>query len=145
MRVKLVAVGRRPPTWAAAAYDEFAGRLPPDLRPALVEIPTGRRDEGTRLLAQVPDDAHLVVLDERGAPWSTRELAGRLDAWRHAARPLVLMIGGPDGLDAACRRRAQEVWSLSRLTLPHMLVRVVVAEQLYRAWTLTVGHPYHRD
>ena len=145
MRVKLVAVGRRPPTWAAAGYDEFASRLPPDLKLELVEIPTGRRDEGARLLAHVPDDAHLVALDERGSQWTTRELAARLENWRRAAKPLALMIGGPDGLDDACRARAQESWSLSRLTLPHMLVRVLVAEQLYRAWSLSVGHPYHRD
>ena len=145
MRVKLVAVGRRPPAWAAAGYDEFVSRLPADLKPELVEIPTGRRDESERLLGQVADNAHLVALDERGTMWSTRDLAARLDAWRVAARPLVFMIGGPDGLDDACRARAQETWSLSRLTLPHMLVRVVLAEQLYRAWSVCVGHPYHRD
>ncbi|MEX0901055.1 MAG: 23S rRNA (pseudouridine(1915)-N(3))-methyltransferase RlmH [Gammaproteobacteria bacterium] len=145
MRIRLVAVGTRMPRWAADAYHEFATRMPAELRVDLVEIPTGKRDEGARILAQIPGDGHVVALDERGSAWTTRELAEQFTAWRESARPLVLIIGGPDGLAADVRDRAAQVWSLSKLTLPHMLVRVVVAEQLYRAWTILSGHPYHRD
>lgn len=145
MRIKLVAVGKRMPRWAADAYDEFATRMPPEMRLDLVEIPTGKRDEGARILAQIPGDAHTVTLDERGTPWTTRELAAQLTEWRDSGRPLALVIGGPDGHTAETRARATQSWSLSNLTLPHMLARVVVAEQLYRAWTILSGHPYHRD
>ena len=145
MRVRLVAVGRRVPEWAAAAYREYTTRLPADLRVELIEIPTGKRDEGARILAQVPAGAHVVALDERGQAWDTRGFASELARWRDAGAPVVLIIGGPDGLTDECRARAAQTWSLSPLTLPHMLVRVVLAEQLYRASTLLAGHPYHRD
>jgi 23S rRNA (pseudouridine1915-N3)-methyltransferase len=145
MRIRLVAVGKRMPQWAADAYLEFATRMPHDLRVELVEIPTGKRDEGARILAHIPADAHAVALDERGSAWTTRELAEQLTAWRASGRPLVFIIGGPDGHAAEVRTRATQSWSLSKLTLPHMLARVVVAEQLYRASTILSGHPYHRD
>ncbi len=145
MRIKLVAVGKRMPRWTADAYREFATRMPPELRVDLVEIPTGKRDEVERILAQIPADAHAVALDERGSAWTTRELAAQLTVWRDSGRPLALIIGGPDGHAAEVRARAAQAWSLSNLTLPHMLARVVVAEQLYRAWTILNGHPYHRD
>ena len=145
MRIKLVAVGKRMPQWAADAYREFATRMPHELRVELVEIPTGKRDEGARILAQIPDDAHAVALDERGHAWTTRELAARLAGWRDSGRPLVFLIGGPDGHLEEVRARATQSWSLSKLTLPHMLARVVLAEQLYRASTIISGHPYHRD
>lgn len=145
MRIRLVAVGKRMPQWAADAYREFVTRMPAELRIELVEIPTGKRDEGNRILAQVPDDAHAVALDERGTAWNTRELATQLTAWRGSGRPLALLIGGPDGHVAEVSARAAQTWSLSPLTLPHMLARVIVAEQLYRAWTILSGHPYHRD
>lgn len=145
MRLRLVAVGRRMPDWAASAYREYTDRLPADLRIELVEIPTGKRDESARILAQLPAGAHVVALDERGRSWSTREFAAALGRWREAAVPVALVVGGPDGLTDECRARAAETWSLSALTLPHMLVRVVVAEQLYRASTILAGHPYHRD
>ena len=145
MRLRLVAVGRRVPEWAAAAYREYTTRLPPELRVELIEIPTGKRDEGARILAHVPAGAHVVALDERGHAWDTRGFAAELARWRSAGAPVVLIIGGPDGLTDDCRARAAQSWSLSPLTLPHMLVRVVLAEQLYRASTLLAGHPYHRD
>lgn len=145
MRIRLVAVGKRMPRWAADAYLEFATRMPPELRVELVEIPTGKRDEGARILAQIPVDAHAVALDERGSAWTTRELAVQLTEWRDSGRPLALVIGGPDGHSAEVRARATQTWSLSKLTFPHMLARVIVTEQLYRAWTILSGHPYHRD
>lgn len=144
MRIRLVAVGKRMPQWAADAYREFATRMPPELRIELVEIPTGKRDEGARVLAQIPAEAHAVVLDERGSAWTTQALAEQLNQWRDSGRSLVLVIGGPNGHTAETRARASQSWSLSNLTLPHMLARVVVAEQLYRAWTILSGHPYHR-
>jgi 23S rRNA (pseudouridine1915-N3)-methyltransferase len=102
------------------------------------------RAEGERLLAAAPSGSRLIALDERGEFWSTAELADRLADWLREGRDLSLLVGGPEGLDAGCRDRAERLWSLSRLTLPHPLVRVVVAEQLYRAWSLLHHHPYHR-
>ncbi len=120
----------------------------------LVEVAAARRGtasperlralEGQRLMAQTDPKDRIVALDERGAAWSTRDLAEKLDDWRMQGRDVALLIGGADGLDDACRARADDVWSLSALTLPHALVRVVVAEQVYRAWTIIAGHPYHR-
>jgi 23S rRNA (pseudouridine1915-N3)-methyltransferase len=155
MKIHLIAVGERMPRWIEEGYAEYAIRLPPECTLRLVEIPAGRRgkgadierlvcQEGERALTAVPRDAAVWALDERGQAWSTRELAGRLAGWLQEGRDLALLVGGPDGLARACRARAQGLWSLSRLTLPHPLVRVVVAEQLYRAWTLLTGHPYHR-
>ena len=103
-----------------------------------------RREEGLRLLAALPKGAQLVALDERGTAWSTAQLARELAGWLGEGRDLALLIGGPEGLDEACRARADRLWSLSPLTFPHPLVRVILAEQLYRAWSLLGGHPYHR-
>lgn len=155
MKIHLLAVGARMPTWVQTAYAEYAARLPREWPLHLREIPLGQRKsgadpgramqvEGERLLAAAPAGSRLIVLDERGQQWSTAELAEQLAGWRQEGRDLSLLIGGPDGLAAACRERAERLWSLSRLTLPHLLVRVVVAEQLYRAWSLLQHHPYHR-
>jgi 23S rRNA (pseudouridine1915-N3)-methyltransferase len=102
------------------------------------------RQEGERLLAAVPRGAARWALDQRGREWSTEDLARRLEGWLGEGRDVALLVGGPEGLADACRAGAEGLWSLSRLTLPHPLVRVVVAEQVYRAWTLLAGHPYHR-
>ena len=155
MKIHLLAVGVRMPDWVKTGYAEYAGRLPRECALNLVEIPAGPRGphpdiarlvraEGERLLAAVPTGSRLIALDERGREWSTVELADRLAGWLRDGRHVSLLVGGPDGLDAACRERAEVIWSLSRLTLPHPLVRVVVAEQLYRAWSLLHHHPYHR-
>ena len=155
MKIHLLAVGARMPEWVGKGYAEYAGRLPRECALNLLEIPAGRRGshadvarivraEGERLLAAVPTGSRLIALDERGQQWSTVELAERLSGWLREGRDVSLLIGGPDGLDAACRARADMLWSLSRLTLPHPLVRVVVAEQLYRARSLLHHHPYHR-
>jgi 23S rRNA (pseudouridine1915-N3)-methyltransferase len=155
MKIHLLAVGDRMPNWVKTAYAEYAVRLSRDCILNLVEIPAGKRGssadlarivraEGERLLAAVPSGSRLIALDERGQEWSTAELAERLVGWQREGRDLSLLVGGPEGLDAACHDRAERLWSLSRLTLPHPLVRVVVAEQIYRAWSLLHHHPYHR-
>jgi len=155
MKIHLLAVGVRMPEWVEKGYAEYAGRLPRECALNLVELSAGKRGyhaavarlvraEGERLLAAVPAGSRLIALDERGQEWSTMELAGRLSGWLGEGRDVSLLVGGPDGLDADCRARADTLWSLSRLTLPHPLVRVVVAEQIYRAWSVLHNHPYHR-
>lgn len=154
MRIHLLAVGTRMPGWVDAGVKDYARRLPPEWGFALREIPASKRRaaspdrgvaaEGRRLLAAVPKDCYLAALHEQGKPWNTEELSARICEWRQAGRDTALMIGGPDGLTPASLERADELWSLSRLTLPHGLVRVIVVEQLYRASTLMRGHPYHR-
>ena len=155
MKCHLVAVGRRMPDWVNAGYQEYARRLSGQLRLQLHEIAPPRRSsrdssgramqlEGERLLAAVPGGARVIALDERGSAWSTRELAGQLEQWLGSGQDVALLVGGADGLALECLQAAEGRWSLSPLTLPHGLVRVVVAEQLYRAWSLLHNHPYHR-
>lgn len=155
MHIHLIAVGNRMPAWVSEGYREYARRLPPECVLQLQEIAPGKRGkgadleriktaEGARVLAALPRSAEVVVLDVKGVSWSTEELSGQLAQWLRGGRDVALLIGGPEGLADACRRRADRLWSLSPLTLPHPLVRVLVAEQLYRAWSLLQGHPYHR-
>lgn len=154
MRLNMVAVGRRPPDWIRTGVDEFAQRMPRNLPLAVKAVNPGdarrsgdidraRAQEADALLAAA-GSARLIALDERGRSWRTPDLAEYLDAALHEGRDLAFVIGGADGLDQRCLNAAERRWSLSALTLPHMLVRVIVAEQLYRAWTLLAGHPYHR-
>jgi 23S rRNA (pseudouridine1915-N3)-methyltransferase len=156
MQLQVLAIGRRMPPWVGDGVTEYASRLPAERGWRVVELPLGQRargvaadravtDEGERMLARSPADAFVVALDERGDAWNSRDLARHLGRWRDENRTVVLMVGGPDGLAPACKERANDVWSLSALTLPHGLVRVVVAEQVYRAWSLLNNHPYHRD
>lgn len=155
MQIHLIAVGQRMPAWVQAGYAEYAKRLPPECSLRLTEIPAEKRGknadlnrllgrEGERMLAALPKGARPVALAVEGRQWSTEELAGQLSSWLREGRDTALLIGGPEGLAPACEARAEQRWSLSRLTLPHPLVRVVVAEQLYRAWSMLSGHPYHR-
>lgn len=155
MRIQLLAAGTRLPSWINSGFIEYAERLPPECRLWLKEIPLSARprggnavkamaEEGARMLAVMPADARVIALDVRGRSFSTEELAKQMTQWLRDGRDLVLLIGGPDGLAADCLERAELTWSLSPLTLPHGLARVVVAEQLYRAWTILQGHPYHR-
>jgi 23S rRNA (pseudouridine1915-N3)-methyltransferase len=155
MQLLVAAVGKRMPHWVEQAWSEYARRFPRGLSLELTEVPLARRGknaavqalrstEGAALLAAAPAGFQRVALDERGKPWSTSELAGQMEQWMLEARGVVFMIGGPDGLPDECRSRADQVWSLGRLTLPHPLVRVIVAEQLYRAWSITQNLPYHR-
>ncbi|HVI57578.1 MAG TPA: 23S rRNA (pseudouridine(1915)-N(3))-methyltransferase RlmH [Luteimonas sp.] len=155
MKARLVAVGERAPRWVAEGYAEYAKRLSHWLPLELVEIEPGLRgkhrdaaratqDEGTRVLAALPKNTHVVVLDGRGRQHSSEQLAARLEHWRGQGRDLAFLVGGPEGHAAEVVARADEQWSLGPLTLPHMLVRLVLAEQLYRAAALLANHPYHR-
>jgi len=155
MKLRLVAVGTRMPDWVEAGFADYTRRLPPEYAFALHEIaatPRGKnaditrlkRDEGEKLLKVLGKDTRLLTLDERGKQWTTPELAARLAAWQHDGRDVTLAIGGPDGHAPEVLARADESWGLSKLVLPHALVRVVVAEALYRAWSLNANHPYHR-
>jgi 23S rRNA (pseudouridine1915-N3)-methyltransferase len=155
MRARLIAVGERMPAWVADGFGEYRKRLSHDLPLELIELKPGIRgkgrddaramaDEGAAILAALPRDTHVVALDGQGKPWSSEDLAAQLAGWRMAGRDLAFLIGGPDGHAAPVLERADQRWSLGPLTLPHMLVRLVLAEQLYRATTLLAGHPYHR-
>ena len=155
MKARLVAVGERAPAWVAEGFAEYRKRLSHWLPLDLVEVEPGLRgkgrdaaramaDEGARVLAAVPKGALVVALDGRGRAWSSEELAQRLQHWRNGGRDLALLIGGPEGHAPEVLDAADERWSLGPLTLPHMLVRLVVAEQLYRAAALLANHPYHR-
>lgn len=156
MKLLLIAIGQKLPAWADTAYDDYAKRFPPDLRLELKALKTEPRNTGkpvealmaaerTRIEAAMPKGARRVVLDERGTRVTTTQLADRLKAWQHDGRDVALLIGGPDGLDPALRSQADESLRLSDLTLPHAFARVMLAEALYRAWSVTVGHPYHRE
>jgi len=148
----VVAVGRKMPDWIAAGWREYSRRMPRQLRLELVEVPPARSqgarardDEGQALLARCPDNAVRVALDESGHSWSTTDLARRMGGWLEDGRPIALLVGGADGHGDELLAACDSCWSLSRLTLPHMLVRVVLAEQIYRTWSLLSGHPYHRE
>lgn len=156
MRLRIVAVGNRMPSWVTQAVDEYTKRMPADCALEWREVRPETRNNGgaarqwiereaERIRAALPAGAHRVLLDERGRDLDTRTFASRLGRWREQAQPVALIIGGPDGVDPALREEAAEILRLSSLTLPHPLVRVLLAEQLYRAWSILSGHPYHRD
>jgi 23S rRNA (pseudouridine1915-N3)-methyltransferase len=155
MRIHLIAVGTRMPAWVTQGYAEYARRLPHECRLQLVEIPPAKRrkslsatrmqvEEGRQILAAIPPQARVVALDVSGKDWDTATLATRVRNWMQEGRDVALLVGGPDGLSPDCLERAELCWSLSALTFPHALVRVIIAEQLYRAWSILAGHPYHR-
>jgi 23S rRNA (pseudouridine1915-N3)-methyltransferase len=155
VKLFLVAVGQRQPAWAETAYDDFAKRFPPEMRLELKAVKAETRGsktpeqlmaaEATRLEAALPKGVRRVVLDERGDRLTTLQLSARMKAWMHDGRDVALVVGGPDGLDATLKQSADETLRLSDLTLPHAFVRVLLAEALYRAWTVMVNHPYHRE
>ena len=155
MKLVLAAVGQRQPAWADAAYEDFAKRFPPEMRLELKAVkaePRGSRSaeqlmaaEAVRLEAALPKGARRIVLDERGSSSTTQQLAERLRAWRAEGRDVAFLVGGPDGLHPDLKATADETLRLSDLTLPHAFVRVLLAEALYRAWTVMVNHPYHRE
>lgn len=155
MQFIVSAIGQRMPAWVQQGWSEYARRLPRPHTLELREIPLVRRSrnadiEGLRkkeseaLLDSVPAGFRLIALDERGKQWSTMELAQQMENWMREERGVCFLVGGPDGLSQQCRQQADNCWSLGKLTLPHPLVRTILAEQLYRAWTITQNHPYHR-
>ena len=156
MKINLVAVGNKMPGWVTEGYEEYSKRMPRECGLQLTEITPARRtknaqpeqwkkEEGQRILAAIPDNQHVVALEVTGQSWSTEALSSQMQQWLTDGRDVALMIGGPDGLDQSCLQRANQKWSLSAMTLPHPLVRIVLAEQLYRAWTILQNHPYHRS
>ena len=156
MKLLVVAVGQRVPAWAQTAWDDYAKRFPPELKLELKAIKTEPRAGGKtaaqlmaaerqRIEAAIPKGTHTIVLDERGTALTTQALAARLTDWQGLGGDVALLIGGPDGLDPALRHSAHERIRLSDLTLPHAMVRVLLVEQLYRAWSVNAGHPYHRE
>lgn len=155
MRLTVITVGGKMPAWVDQGVTEYSKRLPREIRLHWRELPLARRGgdstpeqlrerEGEQILKAIPAGDRVIALDVLGARVSTEQLAEQLADWQMSGANVSLLIGGPDGLSAACLARAGQRLSLSALTLPHPLVRVLLAEQLYRAWTITVGHPYHR-
>jgi 23S rRNA (pseudouridine1915-N3)-methyltransferase len=155
MKLNLLAVGTKMPIWVSEGYHEYAKRLPRECQLVLHEIAPAKRgksghalqwmeEEGERILAAIPADHHVVSLEVKGKPWTTEQLAEQMKNWLSDGRDVSLLVGGPDGLATKCSQRADQKWSLSALTLPHPLVRIIMAEQVYRAWTVLQNHPYHR-
>ena len=155
MKLQIVAVGQRVPDWAQTAYDDYAKRFPPELKVELKAVKTEARASKTldnllaaergRSEAAIPRGTRIVALDERGTAVTTVALADKLRHWQREGGDVAIVIGGPDGLDPAFKQAAHERIRLSDLTLPHAMVRVLLIEQLYRAWSITVNHPYHRE
>jgi 23S rRNA (pseudouridine1915-N3)-methyltransferase len=156
VKLLIAAVGHKMPDWVSAGYGEYAKRMPREARIELIEIKPEKRAGGktteqiyeaerVRIEAALPAGCEVVALDERGQDWSTLELADKMKGWMQGGRDVAFVIGGADGLHPDLKRRARHLWSLSRLTLPHGLARVVLAEQLYRAMSVIQNHPYHRE
>ncbi len=144
------------PAWVVEGVNEYTRRFPPDCKLHFVEIAPLKRgktsniekvtfEEGQKVLAAIPKGNRIIALEVDGKPWDTPALAKQLESWKMDGRDVSLMIGGPEGLSSECKAAAQQKWSLSALTLPHPMVRIIVAEALYRAWTVTQNHPYHRE
>ncbi len=155
MRLLIVAVGQRVPDWAQTAWDDYVKRFPFEIKVELKAVKTEPRSsksletlyaaERARIEMAIPKACRVVALDERGTSLTTKALAGKLQAWQLSGDDVALVIGGPDGLDPAFRQAAHERIRLSDLTLPHAMVRVLLIEQLYRAWSINANHPYHRE
>lgn len=155
MKITIFAIGKHMPHWVNEAYQEYSKRLPPDFALDLIEINTTARTknadikkiqekEATDLLAAIPPRHYIIALDQNGQSWNTLQLSAQLQHWREEHPHIALLIGGPEGFSPTILNRAHLKWSLSPLTLPHPLVRVIAAEQLFRAWSILAGHPYHR-
>ena len=156
MKIRVLTVGTRMPEWVESGWEEYNKRMPPELRVQSVEIPLGSRGksqspkkaieaEGVAILKAIGEKDYVIALDVIGRGMSTKKLATSLMAWQMEGRNVSFLIGGPDGLSSDCIKRADMRWSLSDLTMPHPLVRIILMEQLYRAWTITTNHPYHRQ
>lgn len=156
MKIKLIAVGTKMPDWVEKAYVNYAQRLPRDCLLELIEITAAKRSknqlaeqwmekEGQLILKAIDSSDWVVALDVKGKNWSSEHLAEQINQWQHKGCNVALLVGGPDGLSNECMARANDRWSLSALTMPHPLVRVVLSEAIYRAWSINVNHPYHRE
>jgi len=155
MQIHLIAVGNRMPDWVVSAWKDYASRLQNDVTLKLIEVPASKRsksadlkkiqqEEGDRILAAIPKSCRVVAMAIDGKSWSTEALSEQLQNWMQCGQDIALLVGGPEGLSQACYESADQKWSLSPLTLPHPMVRVIVAEQLFRAWSILHNHPYHR-
>ncbi len=156
MKLKLIAVGKRMPTWVTMAFDEYRKRLPREINFELIEIDCPKRQkqqhiaqliakESKVMLSHIGKQDTVIALDEHGTNWNTKELAKQLHNWLQSGSDICLLVGGPDGLADSCKQRATQQWALSALTLPHPIIRPIIAEQIYRAWTILHNHPYHRE
>ncbi|WP_293745709.1 23S rRNA (pseudouridine(1915)-N(3))-methyltransferase RlmH [uncultured Paraglaciecola sp.] len=156
MRIQMIAVGMKMPAWVEQGFSEYCRRFPADMPLQLTEIVAGKRGknadikrilhkEGELTLAAIPKGNRVVTLEVTGVPWDTPKLAKTMESWQMDGRDVSLLIGGPEGLAPECIKIAEQKWSLSSLTLPHPLVRIIVAESLYRAWSINNNHPYHRE
>ncbi len=155
MKIRLLTITHKSPAWIQAGYEEYAKRLPPTCALELIEIPAEKRTanadmkriierEAEKMLAAIKPNHHVIALDVKGKLWSTQQLSAQLAHWQQDGRNRDILIGGPDGLSPHCLQKAEHTWSLSPLTFPHILVRLIVAEQIYRAWSILQQHPYHR-
>ncbi|RTE66975.1 23S rRNA (pseudouridine(1915)-N(3))-methyltransferase RlmH [Amphritea opalescens] len=155
MKIRLIAVGTKMPSWVIEGVSEYQKRLPNEFSLDIIEIPLGhrgkgadlaraKRQEGELMLAAIPKGDQVIALEVGGRNWSTEQLAEQAEQWQMSGRNVSLLVGGPDGLAPECIALANQKWSLSGLTLPHPLVRILLAEQLYRAWSILQGHPYHK-
>ena len=156
MKIKIIAVGTKMPAWVETAFNIYAQRLPKDCCLELIEIPVAKRSknqladkwkekEGQLILKAIEPSDWVVALEVNGQNWTTEKLAQQITSWQGRGCNIVLLVGGPDGLSQECLSRAQQKWSLSALTFPHPMVRVILSETIYRAWSVTVNHPYHRE
>ncbi len=155
MKIHLLAIGSKMPDWVTKGYTEYASRLTGKVQLQLHQIPAEKRTknsdiktlckkESEKLLAAIPKGCRVVALDVLGQSWSTEKLASQMENWMMSGQDVALLVGGPEGMTRECVNRADQIWSLSPLTFPHPLVRVLLSEQLYRAWSITENHPYHR-
>lgn len=155
MKISLVAIGKKMPYWVNVAYQEYAKRLPKEFSLELIEVAAIKRgkhadtakvlqQEGDSLLAALPSNNQVIALERSGIELSSQDLAKQLQRFQHDSQNISLLIGGPEGLSEACLQRAQHCWSLSKLTMPHPIVRLLIAEQIYRAWSILTQHPYHK-
>lgn len=156
MRIQIIAVGNKMPNWVSQGVEEYLRRFPSDFTVSFTEVPAGKRGknadiprilnkEGEQMLAAVGKGHRVVSLEVTGKAWTTPQLASQLELWQSDGRDVSLLIGGPEGLSPECIGAAEQRWSLSALTLPHPMVRIIVSESLYRAWSVNQNHPYHRE
>lgn len=155
MKITLIAVGKNMPDWVSKGYADYANRMPPDYHVELIEITPEKRgknadiqkislSEENKITAAIPKGSYCIALDRIGKTMDTKTLAKRLQTWHDNQQSICLLIGGPEGLSSDFLKKSNDVWSISEMTFPHPLVRIILIEQIYRAWSITINHPYHR-